>query len=41
MIVPYSCPVLSLTTCYPFDYIGSAPDRYIIQAELINFKNEN
>ncbi|WP_053218420.1 class D sortase [Virgibacillus senegalensis] len=28
-------PTLTLTTCYPFDFIGPAPDRYIIQAELI------
>ncbi|MDY0408945.1 class D sortase [Virgibacillus soli] len=24
--------VLTVTTCYPFSYIGSAPDRYIITA---------
>ena len=24
---------LILTTCYPFSYIGDAPDRYIIYAE--------
>ena len=24
--------VLTLTTCYPFSYIGNAPDRYIINA---------
>jgi sortase A len=24
--------VLTLSTCYPFNYIGSAPDRYIITA---------
>lgn len=26
--------ILTLTTCYPFDYIGSAPQRYIIQAKI-------
>ncbi len=26
---------LTLTTCYPFNYIGDAPDRYIIEASLI------
>ena len=26
---------LTLTTCYPFDFIGFAPDRYIVQAELV------
>lgn len=25
--------VLTLSTCYPFTYVGSAPDRYIIYAE--------
>ncbi|WP_078552529.1 class D sortase [Bacillus alkalicellulosilyticus] len=25
--------VLTLSTCYPFDFIGSAPDRYIIYAK--------
>ncbi|MUK89066.1 class D sortase [Ornithinibacillus sp. L9] len=24
--------VLTVTTCYPFNYVGSAPDRYIITA---------
>ncbi|SEN47484.1 class D sortase [Lihuaxuella thermophila] len=38
VIVPINRPVLSLTTCYPFDYLGSAPDRYIIRAELIEIK---
>ncbi|MBA4495311.1 class D sortase [Paenactinomyces guangxiensis] len=35
VIVPINRPVLSLTTCYPFDYVGDAPDRYIIQADLV------
>jgi sortase A len=26
--------ILTLTTCYPFNFIGPAPQRYIIQAEL-------
>ncbi|MDQ0232568.1 class D sortase [Metabacillus malikii] len=34
VIVKKDKPTLTLTTCYPFDYIGAAPDRYIIQAEL-------
>lgn len=38
VIVPHSEPILSLTTCYPFDYIGDAPERYIIRAELISMK---
>jgi sortase A len=27
-------PTLTLVTCYPFYYIGSAPRRFIVQAEL-------
>jgi sortase A len=23
-----------LTTCYPFTFVGPAPERYIIQSEL-------
>ncbi|WP_077324140.1 class D sortase [Virgibacillus siamensis] len=29
-------PTLTLTTCYPFDYIGNAPERYIVQSSLIS-----
>jgi sortase A len=28
--------MLTLVTCYPFTYIGDAPHRYIIQAELVD-----
>ena len=31
VIVEKSEPTLTLTTCYPFDYIGDAPDRYILK----------
>lgn len=34
VIVPHNKAVLTLTTCYPFSYIGPSPQRYIIQAEL-------
>jgi len=27
---------LTLITCYPFYYVGSAPQRYIVQAELVS-----
>lgn len=36
VIVKKDQPTLTLTTCYPFDYIGPAPDRYIIQADLVD-----
>jgi sortase A len=28
-------PLLTLVTCYPFYYIGSAPDRFIVQAHPV------
>jgi sortase A len=35
VIVPRPKSTLTLTTCYPFTYIGPAPQRYIVEAELI------
>jgi sortase A len=35
VIVPADHAVLTLTTCYPFQFIGSAPDRYILIADLV------
>ncbi|WP_132004727.1 class D sortase [Mesobacillus foraminis] len=35
VVVRKSIPTLTLTTCYPFSYIGNAPKRYIVQAELV------
>lgn len=34
-IKPSEEPVLTLITCYPFSYVGSAPDRYLLSAKLI------
>ncbi len=34
VITDKSEPILTLTTCYPFEFFGDAPDRYIIQAKL-------
>lgn len=34
VIVPKKKPTLTLTTCYPFGYLGNAPKRYIVQAVL-------
>jgi sortase A len=33
---PGDRPMLTLVTCYPFTFIGHAPHRYIIQAELVD-----
>src|SRR5699024_11703531 len=40
IIVPHDEEVLTVTTCYPFQYIGSAPDRYIIDAKPVYDKND-
>jgi len=36
VIVEKNEPTLTLSTCYPFQFIGSAPERYIVQAKLKN-----
>lgn len=40
VIVPTDHAVLTVTTCYPFRYIGDAPDRYIITADLLDPKKK-
>lgn len=35
IIVPSDHALLTVSTCYPFDYIGFAPDRYILIADLV------
>lgn len=35
IIVSTSEPILTLITCYPFDYVGAAPQRYILSGKLI------
>lgn len=37
-IKPSEEAVLTLITCYPFSYVGSAPDRYLLSARLIASK---
>ena len=29
-------PEMTLITCYPFDFIGSAPKRFIVHAHLLS-----
>ncbi len=37
-----SSPAVTLVTCYPFYYVGNAPQRYIVHATLESaFKTEN
>ncbi|WP_082883888.1 class D sortase [Bacillus sp. SJS] len=35
VIVPKPRATLTVSTCYPFDFIGSAPERYVLIANLI------
>jgi len=32
---PTRTPTLTLVTCYPFDFVGHAPKRFIVQATLV------
>ncbi|MBT2571226.1 class D sortase [Planococcus sp. ISL-110] len=36
VIVPKPRATLTVSTCYPFDYVGYAPDRYILVADLVS-----
>lgn len=35
-----SNPSVTLVTCYPFYFVGGAPQRYIVQASLVNSNSE-
>ena len=36
VIVPKPRATLTVSTCYPFDFVGYAPDRYILVADLVS-----
>jgi sortase A len=36
VIVPKPRATLTVSTCYPFDFIGASPERYILVADLIS-----
>mgnify|MGYP001217431427 FL=1 len=36
IIKPQGEEVLTVTTCYPFDFVGYAPDRYILTAKPVS-----
>ena len=38
VIVPTNHAVLTVTTCYPFSYVGTAPNRYVLVADLVGRK---
>lgn len=35
VLAPSSQPILTLVTCYPFYYVGEAPERFIVKAQLV------
>jgi sortase A len=35
VIVSTDHAVLTVSTCYPFDFIGAAPDRYVLVSDLV------
>jgi sortase A len=41
VLQPRSRPSLTLVTCYPFYFVGSAPQRYIVQATTRGSELEN
>lgn len=41
VLKPRSSPSLTLVTCYPFYFVGSAPQRYIVSASLAQEDDRN
>jgi len=39
VLQPQSGRTITLITCYPFRFLGSAPERYVLRASL--FDNDN
>ena len=37
----HSTPELTLITCYPFDFVGAAPHRFIVHAHLLSASPAN
>jgi len=40
VIVPKPRATLTVTTCYPFQFIGDAPERYILVADMLVTKSD-
>lgn len=36
LLQPTPDPALTLVTCYPFRYVGAAPQRFIVRARMIS-----
>lgn len=41
VLLPKAAPSLTLVTCYPFYFIGSAPQRYIVSASRRHTQNQD
>jgi len=41
VLQPRSKPSLTLVTCYPFYFVGSAPQRYIVHASIVRSQSLN
>jgi len=41
VLEPTAASTLTLVTCYPFNYIGSAPKRFIVQAKMAAIGDNN
>jgi sortase A len=41
VLAPTTRPSITLVTCYPFYFVGSAPKRYIVRAELDETQTRN
>lgn len=37
VIAPTATPTITLITCYPFSFVGNAPQRFVVQAELTGY----
>jgi sortase A len=35
VLAPTATPTVTLITCFPFSFVGDAPQRFIVQAELV------
>ena len=39
LLQPVPGPTLTLVTCFPFYYVGPAPKRYIVRAEMVGLEH--
>jgi sortase A len=39
LLAPTPHPSLTLVTCYPFHYVGDAPKRYVVTAEMYKIQS--